>query len=455
VPESYWPPRAAGPCDNDSRCLAATRSSREIMKPQAIFRCAICTGLLLGTVLAASAVEVTFQVNMGVQTAMGNFIPATDQVFLAGDAINSWSTTASQLTPSTTNADVWVGTFDVPGAAGTTVNYKYLISPASGSGLVWEGNVGAGGAQNRSFALAASPETLAVVYFNNLSNATLAHPPVTFQVNMGVQIAQGTFDPASGTVVVAGDAINNWSTSVSPLVQSLTDSNLWVGTFNVTNPPDSTVAYKFIMNGTWESIANRTFVLSNAAQVLPVAYFNNVTNLAVPIPLQMQVNMAVQVARGNFDPSTGVVEVRGTFNADTGGNWLGGFVLTNSTTAPYLYGGTWVDTNDAPGSVVQYQFVLNNGATWETTGNRLYTLTNANQQDFPVAFFNNVNTLGPLSLGSITGGQATISWTAGPAVRLQKATSLGTWQDVASTLGQSTASVTVGTGQAFFRLIGP
>src|SRR5436190_6545916 len=62
-----------------------------------------------------NAVQVTFQVNMSAQTALGNFSPSSDSVFVAGDPINGWSTTASELTKSAANPNIWVGTFDVTG----------------------------------------------------------------------------------------------------------------------------------------------------------------------------------------------------------------------------------------------------------------------------------------------------------------------------------------------------
>src|ERR1041385_7511999 len=54
-------------------------------------------------------------------------------------------------------------------------------------------------------------------------------------------------------------------------------SNIWMGTFPITEAPGSTVAYKFLINGsTWESRANRTFTLAASALTLPVAIFNDV-----------------------------------------------------------------------------------------------------------------------------------------------------------------------------------
>jgi hypothetical protein len=417
----------------------------------------IWAGLFLASIITASAVDVTFQVNMSAQIALASFDPANDQLFVAGDPINGWSTAASQLLPSASDTNIWEGTFDVPGASGSTVQYKYVKIPVAG-GTVWEGNVGTGGATgNRVFTLAASPQTLPVVYFNNVTNSSVFVASLTFQVNMSLQTALGNFDPASGTVSVAGDAINNWSPTASPLTNSVTDTNLWLGTFKITNAAGINVSYKYVLNngGTWEGnvgtggAQNRSLVLSN--QVLPVAYFNNLTNIPTSIPLTFQVNLAAQIARGNFDPAAGSVSVAG----DVLNTWSPtASVLTNSVTDSNVWTGTFT-VNSAAGSTILYKYVLN-GGTWEGGDNRMYTLTSTNQQSLPLVFFNSVADLGPLSISPVSGGQITISWTAGPQIRLQRASSLsGPWQDVPNTAGQSSVSSPIQSEPAFFRLAGP
>ena len=155
-------------------------------------------------------------------------------------------------------------------------------------GTVWEQNgVGPSGANNRLLALPASATNLDVVYFNNITNvSSIIVKPVTFSVNVGVRVALGSFDPASGTVSVAGDPLNNWSSTASLLTNSLTSPNIFQGTFNVTNTPGNTISYKFVLNGaTWEDngvgagTQNRQFIFQNATTNLPTAFFNNISNL--------------------------------------------------------------------------------------------------------------------------------------------------------------------------------
>jgi hypothetical protein len=298
-----------------------------------------------------------------------------------------------------------------------------------------------------------------VVFFNNVANSTTITSEVTFQLNLSYQIAQGNFDPASGTVSVAGD-FNVWSVSAWALTNSAADANLWVGTFKLSGAAESGYNYKYVLNGaTWENngvgpngAQNRAGTMRSSNEILPVVYFNNFSSAPTPIPLSFQVNLATQIALGNFDPDQGLIEVRGSFN-----NWAADFPLTNAPGGGHLYSGTYIDANDSPGTAISYQFVLG-GSIWETAvGNRLFTIVNTNEQQIPPSYFNNAGDLGKLTVGAIVNGQATASWTAAPKVRLQSATQLrnAAWQEVPGSLGQGSAQVNAAPGQLYLRLIGP
>jgi len=415
----------------------------------------VCFVLITGYSRQAPAVQVTFQVNMSAQTLLGAFDPINDSVVVAGDPINNWSTTAAPLTPSTSDTNIWVGTYDVGGIAGGTAQYKYVVISAAPP--IWESTVGTGGGTgNRTFTIPSTDEALPVVYFNNVTNSTSVTNQITFQVDMSVQIGLGKFDPSSGTVYIAGE-FNSWNATANPMTNSLTDTNIWFTTMSLTGAEASTVDYKYIMNGTWEGNVgacgsqNRSVTLAMTNQTLAAVYFDNLASVPVPTPLVFQVDLAVQTALGNFNPATDLVEARGTFN-----NWTGGFALTNSTDSPYLFSGTWVDNNDAVGSAISYQYVLN-GGTWETAvGNRMYSITSTNEQTLPLVFFNNVSNLGPISI-HVAAGQVTLGWTAGPLIRLQSAAGLVTtpWQDVPNTQGSNSITVPINSGQLYFRLTGP
>ena len=221
-------------------------------------------------------VPVTFQVNLGIQTALGNFDPTMHTVEARG-AFDNWGIGIT-LSPSPGDANIYQGTVNITGSPGTVIEHKYVINQAGS--LVWEGNVGPGGAfGNRTFTLASSDQLLPVVYFNNLTNNPGGGIPVTFRVNLGVPIARGTFDPASGTVTVAGP-FNNWNPSASSLTNSPTDTNVWFGAINITTAsPGGSVPFKFLMNGTWETGDNRAFILASPTQTLPIEYFDRVPDL--------------------------------------------------------------------------------------------------------------------------------------------------------------------------------
>src|SRR6185503_2722471 len=182
---------------------------------------------LFGSALCANAVPVTFQVNMSVQTTVGNFDPALHAIEVHG-SFDGWA--GGAVLSASPEAGVYSADVEVGGAAGTAVQYKFVINQSGTQ--VWEvDGVGPAGAQNRSFNLENSAQTLPVVFFNNQST-----PPgvvaVTFQINMGVQKSLGNFDPALHTVEVHG-AFDGWGPGVS-LTVSPTDVNLYQGTANIT-----------------------------------------------------------------------------------------------------------------------------------------------------------------------------------------------------------------------------
>jgi hypothetical protein len=415
---------------------------------------AIWSALGLGlAVVSAAAAPVTFQVNMEVQATLGNFDPASDTVELHG-SFNGWGAGIT-LEQIPAGPALYQGTVDLRGAPGSAVQYKFVIN--QGGALVWEGNVGPGGAQNRTVNVPDSAQTLPVVYFNNQTSPP-GVIPVTFQVNMAIQKEMGNFDPAAHLVEVHGE-FDNWGVGAA-LSASATNANIYVGTVEVAGSPGTTSAYKFVVNRDgplfWEgnvgpggAFGNRTFTLAQSAQTLPVVYFNNVeVNPGAGIPVTFAVSMAVQTALGYFDPASGTVTLAGAFN-----NWSTSETpMTNSPTDVNLYLAT-VNIKASPGSSVAYKFVMN-GSGWESGDNRAFTLASS-AQTLPVAYFDRLDNLGALSI-TVVGDQATVSWTAGPFVRLQSAANVaGLWVDVPDSLGQSSMTFTVEEGAKFFRLAAP
>ncbi|MGC3961019.1 MAG: hypothetical protein QM813_24735 [Verrucomicrobiota bacterium] len=428
-------------------------------------------GLALTTSLTATANQVTYQVDMSVQIALGNFNPANgDTVRVAGTFTPTDWTTGSVLTPSSGNPNIYEGTFANDVAASGWVNYRFIRDTGgTGTALNWETSA------QRFYQVAASDQTQPVVFYNDVSSANnLVITQVTFAVNMGVQATLGNFNPATDSVYVAGDVFNNnWAVGAQTLTNSISDPNVWQGTFNTTNTVGSTVNYKFVMlttltGETWENngvgpngAQNRQYTYTNVAATLPTVYFNNITSSTSLVGTQVtfKVNLAAEVARGTFDPIAGTVTVAGDVFNNT---WSPvAQVLTQTPTNFYVWSGTFTITNTV-GSAVNYKFVLENGGNWETNGvgpnlanDRQFIFTNM-ATVLPDVYHNNQGHLGTVSLTPPSGGQVTANWTAGPLIRLQtNAPVTGVWGDVPNTLGVSTATVNIDGNQKYFRLIGP
>ena len=275
--------------------------------------------------------QVTFRLNLSVQMALGNFDAANDLAFVAGDW--NWSSTASPLSQSLADTNIWEGTFTLTNIPGTTVNFKYIMNTFA-HGVVWEANgVGPGGANNRQFAFPSTATNLPVEFFNNVTSATsVVVSPITFLVNMIVENALGNFTPGADTVTVSGDAIDNWDGTIVQLTQSLTNVNVYAGTFNVTNLAGGTVHYKYTINGgsIWEDnnvgpggAQNREFVMPTTATNLPGVDFNNLADLGL---LSISNSAAGQVTI----------------------NWTGGTRIRVQE-APIL-GAGWLDVTNTQGS---------------------------------------------------------------------------------------------------------
>lgn len=422
-------------------------------------RLGMWAGLLLVSAIVARAVPVTFQVNMAVQTTLGNFNPAAHAVEVHG-SFDNWGP-GVLLSASLADPSVYEATVEITGTTGNSVQFKFVINQSGTT--VWEvDGVGPGGAQNRVFDVPAAAQTLPVVYFNNQ-----ATPPgvtaVTFQVNLAVQEAIGNFDPTTHTVQARG-AFDNWGTGIN-LSPSPANTNIYEGTVDITGAVGTVIEHKFVINqaGTlaWEGNVgpagpngNRTLTLASTNQILPVVYFNNLTNsTGAGIPVTFQVNMSAQIVLGTFNPSSGIVEVRGPFHD----NWGAGLVLTNSATNTNLFAGTFNVGSLSPGSSVPYKFAINGGATWEAGDNRTFTLASPSQTLPPVYFDNVTNVVGALTVTSIAFDEITVSWTANSFVRLQSTTNLANlvWEDVPNTAGAGSATVPMTPARIFFRLIGP
>jgi hypothetical protein len=433
---------------------------------------AIAVGLVFGSALVAAADPVVFNVNLSVQTALGNFHPGTDTVLVAGNW-DGWVTTHTLAV--TANPDVYSITQNL--AAASYPNYKFVINPngnSTGNALNWEVPSSFGGA-NRWFQVPASGGTnLPVVYFSDAANAP-AQFQVTFQVNMAVAIAQGHFVIGADYVDAFG-SWNNWLSTGGLLLTNVPGTSNYLGTLITTNTLNSVLFYKYAIDGnggTWEGnvgtngTQNRSLTLASYLQVLPLDYWNNIfPATANTNAVTFSVDMLVEYALGNFDPigNGDTLWVNGDWD------WSGSAMQLVQTADPYVYTGT-VALVYSPGTVVNYKYAMNGGVlanSWEMNGvgpgggnNRQFVFPAGSATNLPLDHFNNFTDLGPVTITPLSPGKTNVlAWASGTNannhIRLQSSPGLsGGWVDVPNTQGQSSVTNSGGPGATFYRLIAP
>jgi hypothetical protein len=347
--------------------------------------------------------DVTFSANMSVQQTLGNFNPATQTVEVRGP-FNDWAGTA--LTAQ--GSGIYSGTVRVSGAAGP-IAYKFY----SGS---YEGVSG-----NRSFNLAFNSDraptpaqVLDTVFYSNV-NTVPDFRPVAFAANMNQQISLGRFNPATDFLEIRG-GMNSWGGGTTWRLADGDSDGIYTGTFNIEGTAAATVEYKFYNTALgigYETTPNRTLVLGpvQTPQTASTVYFNNDSGQTRQVTFA--VDMSVQAQIGNFNPATGVVQLRG----------LGGFgdtqaqALTREGTT-LTYSGTFAVPGDSTTDFA-YKFWAT-GATFEVINpndtfiNRTLTLgASGTPQTAPTVFFSNVSLPPPSGL-SYTPSSA--SGTVGTAI---------------------------------------
>ncbi|MBU0474972.1 MAG: T9SS type A sorting domain-containing protein [Bacteroidetes bacterium] len=195
---------------------------------------------------------------------------------------------------------------------------------------------------------------------------------ITFEVDMSVQVDKANFDPATGTMSLAG-TMNGWDVNATPMSDGDGDK-IYSVTLDL-NPGDAH-NFKFVMNGSgWESIPDRAYTVPNSADTF-LAYFDNDegTTVTTEISLAFQVNMELEIASQRFNPATDTLSARGSFNG-----WSDVTMLEPSATDPNLYEGLAL-YDSFEGDVVYYKYAYTsaNGTNWETnppTGSGNYEQT--------------------------------------------------------------------------------
>lgn len=190
---------------------------------------------------------------------------------------------------------------------------------------------------------------------------------VTFNVNMSVQVANSSFDPATGHVYLAG-SMTDWATSQLEMTDPDNDKIYSVVVPNLV--PGTRVFFKYRANDGWENDPNREYVvLPNGSYT---DYYDRDLGGGISIPATFTCNMELEIVAGRFNPSTDVLTARGSFNG-----WADTDVMAPSLGDPNVYELT-TNVSVLAGDVIGYKYAYVSGAatTWENGDNFEYTVTN-------------------------------------------------------------------------------
>jgi hypothetical protein len=422
--------------------------------------------------------NVTFQVDLSQQIALGNFNPATDQAVVRG-IFNNWSGTDLALTNNPNIArtnqfglvtsNVWVGTFPISGSPGGAEVFKYVLATTS-SGDHWESpsavNSDDGG--NRYFANVA--QTLPAVDFADAPYAPIS--TLTFNVDISVVVlTDPNFNP--GSVTMWGD-FNGWSAAV-PMTNdpAAANTNIYTVSAPITSGNGSTINFQFRytqfgtgntvydhLNGANGGSGNHQYFVVGSTNV-PAIMFNDAElsdYLTHPTPVFFSVDMTGAVGTDShpFNPSQDNLYINGQF-----ANWYAwagginpspapagyqmieqglGNIYTNTIIMPagtpvsfeYKYG---MDENAINGGPADNEagFAQNHFRVVRSSAMNPYTMpTDKFGSPYREPFFNSGNpSAAQLTAGAASNGTVPITWLGRPGARLQVATSInGTWQDV-------------------------
>ena len=225
---------------------------------------------------------VTFSVDMSFQTTLGNFVPGTDLVDVAG-TLNEWG--GGDMLTDDDSDGIYVGTFNVPAGA---MEYKFRINSN------WDTSEGI---DNRTYTVVAGSNVLPTVWYANQEPVPPTDVEVFIQVDMTVQLLNGNYDPGAGDlIVIRGGHANfgNWG-GATLMTLDPEQTNIYTHLSSFDNvPTGGGFEYKFVIltggnvdAAIWEGSPNRSFTATGLEEdtdangygeiMQPVAYFADVT----------------------------------------------------------------------------------------------------------------------------------------------------------------------------------
>jgi hypothetical protein len=274
---------------------------------------------------------INFNVDMHLP-AQGNFNPASDKVYLAGN-FTDWQNSALEMFDADNDT---IYTLDVNTlTSGDLAIYKFVWSTGAASAGSWEspaeGDDIIAGGDNRIYGIHDGVDTVSRFWNNTNPNVILADGNIFFSVDMSVLEELGLFNPDADSVQIRG-AFNGWNANEpekSLLNQDPANPDLW--TLNVPfvqNVVGGQQAYKFFLknpagnpqysNTGWEvpigntitSDRNRPIIFEgDPNQTTPLAYFENIhPDWVIPAGTTVQAEFSVDMsAVTGFVPATDTV----------------------------------------------------------------------------------------------------------------------------------------------------
>ena len=315
----------------------------------------------------SQSINVTFQVDMGVQAFEGKFIIGTSRVVVcgdfqahAGDPGGNWQGYLFQLSDSDADT-IYTGTFLIPQSqAGTTYNFKYVMTTLE-QNEIWET------LPDRQFILNPPSVVNPIVYFNDDSIHT-ALQEVTNTINFTADISgiigfgyDGAFDPNQDSLLVMGLDWNNLGKNVTgnrkmvntdPYNQGIYTTTLNVSSdWRTPNGVGDSTEWKFKafpderfqLTG-WESGWDRYYVYEADGSIVTLPTIvpriqPNFSGTTIPIELTINVDMfgAVNRYNGLTIPLSTLEFVGMRGDADFLGSWnTGGCWCVSDTSFGYM-----------------------------------------------------------------------------------------------------------------------
>jgi hypothetical protein len=209
-------------------------------------------------------------------------------------------------------------------------------------------------------------------------NGPIKYDTLYLQVDMGLMVTSGVFQPSTDTVEVEG----TMNTDTVKMMIRQGDGYVYQLTYVL--PVNGYYTYKFRINSTdtiyTESAdpSTRAFRIKDTTQTI-FNYYNNY-NPAV-IPMVFDCDMYYQIKSGNFSPAIDYLDVTGNFN-----NWGNDRIELFPRSTDSIYSFTiYYDTAAIPTIPFEFKFRFNgDSATTELQGdtNRVFTMTAANHNFF-------------------------------------------------------------------------